>query len=98
MARISGGRRTRSPKAVTRNSRSVKVGKSDNERTSAATRDAAYHRRPKAEAAPSGTQAMGQGDRDAEDRSSYGNRRRPGDARIDRFGSGAASADDAARA
>src|SRR5438034_3549936 len=37
-ARISGGRLTRSPKAVTRNSRSVKVGKSDYERTSAGTR------------------------------------------------------------
>jgi hypothetical protein len=38
MARISGGRPMRSPKAVTRNSRSVKVGKSDYERTSAGTR------------------------------------------------------------
>src|SRR5947207_1913290 len=38
MARISGERRTRSPKAATRNSRSVKVGKSDFERTSAGTR------------------------------------------------------------
>jgi hypothetical protein len=37
-ARISGGRPTRSPKAVTRNSRSVRVGKSDYERTSAGTR------------------------------------------------------------
>src|SRR5229473_1648795 len=37
-ARISGGRPTRSPTADTRNSRSVKVGKSDYERTSAGTR------------------------------------------------------------